>query len=160
MKLPMKTLGLLCLTLIGAGSWLVRNVSAQEPVATTTRFVVLDIWVDSTTEALAAYQFELAAAGNALGQIRIVGIEGGEPAAFRLPPYYDSAAMQGDRVILAAFSLRPPDQLPRGRVRIASVHCQVTAANEAKLLAKPTTAATADGRSIPLRIEIQERTQP
>ena len=80
-----------------------------------TRLVAVDVYVDSGELALAAYQFELRC-----DSAEIVGIEGGEPAHFREPPRYDPAALQGGRVVLAAFTTEPDP--PRGRVRVARVH--------------------------------------
>src|SRR5205085_6970602 len=55
-------------------------------------------------------------------QAKIVGVEGvGEK-----PPYYDPAALQGGRIILANFSTEPA--LPSGRVLVARVHFQETGA--------------------------------
>src|SRR5438552_2611435 len=65
------------------------------------RFGAMDIFIDSGSTPLAAYQIEIAATN---GLAKIVGIEGGEHPAFQQPPFYDPKAMQHDRVILAGFS--------------------------------------------------------
>ena len=82
-------------------------------------FTTVQIFVDSGDSPLAAYQliFE-----DMRRSVRIVGIEGGEHAAFKTPPYYDAKAMQQDRVILAAFNTG--DALPTGKTRVAVVHLQ------------------------------------
>ena len=99
---------------------------AQQPgdgpdaVAPTVRFAAVDVYIDAGDRPLAAYQFELSASA---GEFKIVGIEGGEHAAFAEPPYYDPAALSRDRVIIAAFNTG--DDLPNGKVRVARVHVQV-----------------------------------
>jgi hypothetical protein len=130
---------------------------AQEPLtanAGASRFTVVDVMVDSGTEPLAAYQLELSATNSA---VKIVGIEGGEHSAFTKSPYYDPAAIQQERVVLGAFSTAAAAQLPRGAVRVASVHCLV--ANDAKptFTAKVTAAATSGGRTILIQINVKER---
>jgi len=86
-------------------------------------FENVDITID-TQVPLAAYQLEVRPVTTAGITARIVGIEGGDTAPFIDPPYYDPAALAGDRVILAAYSTA--EQLPKGRFRIARVHVQVT----------------------------------
>src|SRR5688572_2021156 len=56
-------------------------------------FRVLDVYVDSGASALAAYQFEFNTAQKDAGELKLVGIEGGEPPAFREPPRYDPRAL-------------------------------------------------------------------
>ncbi len=149
----MKTLITILLLLLGAAA---RPVSAQEPARNGPRFLVVDVFADAGTSALAAYQIEVKATN---GLVKIVGIEGGEPAAFRSPPYYDPAAMQTERVVLGAFSLATPERLPRGPVRIASLHCQVSGPVQPGFIANVTTAATHGGQPIPIRVTVQERSQ-
>ncbi len=87
-------------------------------LATAQRYRPVEVYLDSGTVPLAAYQLELIATGDA----QIVGVEGGDAPAFAEPPAYDPAALAGGRIILAAFSLRDAAELPRGRTRIATVH--------------------------------------
>ena len=83
------------------------------------RFVVVDVYANAGTHALAAWQLEINCDPS---QAKIVGVEGiGEK-----PPYYDPAALQGGRIILANFSTEPA--LPSGRVLVARVHFQETGA--------------------------------
>ena len=84
------------------------------------RFAPVHIYLDSGSKSLAAYQFELKAGS---GQIKIVGIEGGQHDAFKDAPYYDPAALSNNRIIIAAFNTA--SELPRGRTRIATVHLQI-----------------------------------
>jgi hypothetical protein len=81
------------------------------------KFSAVDIFVDSGSEPLAAFQIEFRA-----GSSKIVGIEGGEHQAFKEPARYDPKALQQNRVILAAFSIAPPAQLPKGKTRVATLH--------------------------------------
>jgi len=67
------------------------------------RFAVVDVYVDSGNQPLAAYQCGLTAAR---GDVKIVGVEGGEHAAFAEPPYYDPAAMMNDRTAVFVFGER------------------------------------------------------
>ena len=149
----MKTFFAILLMLVGAAP---RSAPAQETADNGVRFLVMDVYADAGTSALAAYQVEVMATN---GLVKIVGVEGGEPAAFRAAPYYDPAAMQSERVVLGAFSLANPDQLPRGQVRIASLHCQVSGPVKPGFVANVTAAATHGGQPIPIRIAVQERSQ-
>ena len=90
-----------------------------EPAAASTMFQAIDVFVDTGNEQLAAYQLEFSSTSH---DIRIVGVEGGEPAAFREPPFYDPKSLQQDRTILAAFSVN--DELPGGRFRLARIHIE------------------------------------
>ena len=107
------------------------------------RFEAVDVYVDSGTGALAAYQFELAAE---VGEVKIVGIEGGEHAAFTDPPYYDPAALAHNRVIIAAFNTGA--DLPTGNTRVARIHVQVTGAEAPQYAIKLHVAASGDGKEI------------
>src|SRR5262245_59605150 len=73
------------------------------------RFRAVDIYVDSGSAPLAAYQLEFSVTNQVA---KIVGIEGGDHEAFREPPFYDPKAIQQERVILAAFSTQASEQLP------------------------------------------------
>lgn len=107
------------------------------------RFTFVDVFVDSADAPLGAYQVELKAAH---GDVRIVGIEGGEHPAFKEPPYYDPAALNGGRVILGAFSTARG--LPVGHTRVARVHVMITGAEPPEYAIKLAVAADADGRTI------------
>ena len=123
----------------------------QEPVRVTFRAV--DLFVDSGNQPLAAYQLTFACADK---DAKIVGIEGGEHSAFAEPPYYDPKAMQNNHVVVAAFNTTSPEQLPRGRTRIATVHLQTTA-SVGRYELKVEAAATPTGESITVRAEAIER---
>jgi hypothetical protein len=116
---------------------LASRLAAAQPETTVARFTTVDVVVDAGAESLAAFQVEIVAGGDA----KIVGVEGGDHAAFNSPPYYDPAALQGGRIIIAAFSTST--SLPSGRVRVAVLHMREagTVTYSARLLA----AARGDG---------------
>ena len=118
---------------------------AQEPEAAV-RFEAVDVYIDSAARPLAAYQFEFAAE---TGEIKIVGVEGGEHEAFKQPPYYDPAALSNDRIIIAAFNTGR--NLPSGKTRVARIHLQVTGAVEPEYVIILGAAATSDGEEIAAR---------
>jgi hypothetical protein len=79
------------------------------------RFRPVDIVIDSD-QPIAAYELEVVVArGNAI----ITGVEGGS-APMNEPPYYDPAALQAGRIIIAAFSTE--DTLTGGAHRVATIH--------------------------------------
>lgn len=115
------------------------------------RFAPLHIYLDSGNRSLAAYQFELKAAA---GQIKIVGVEGGQHQAFKEAPYYDPAALAKNRIIIAAFNTG--SDLPKGRTRIATIHLQITGDAEPQYELKLAVTADADGREIPAEITFEK----
>ncbi len=123
--------------------------AAAQPQGAGVRFQAVHVSVDTGAEPLAAYQLDLRAT---TGNVRIVGIEGGEHAAFADPPYYDPIAIQGDRVIIGAFSTARAGSLPVGRTRIATIHVRVTGDRHPEYEAELSVAATADGGAIPGRL--------
>lgn len=115
------------------------------------RFAPLHVYLDSGNEPLAAYQFELKASA---GQIRIVGVEGGEHAAFQEAPYYDPAALMNERIIIAAFNTG--SGLPEGRTRIATIHLQILGDAEPEYELDLAVAADADGRELPAELTLEK----
>ena len=115
------------------------------------RFAPLHIYLDSGNKSLAAYQFELKAAA---GQVKIVGVEGGQHPAFKEAPYYDPAALANDRIIIAAFNTGR--ELPKGRTRIATIHLQIIGDAEPDYELKLTVAADADAKEIPAKITFEK----
>jgi len=122
------------------------------PVQPKVRFAPLHIYLDSGSQPLAAFQFELKAAA---GQIKIVGVEGGQHKAFKEAPYYDPAALANDRIIIAAFNTGR--ELPEGRTRIATVHLQIIGDAEPDYELKLTVAADANAKEIPAKISFETR---
>jgi len=135
---------------------LAAGLLAQEPAPeeSRSRFGAVDIYVDSGSTPLAAYQLEFAATN---GLAKIVGIEGGEPAAFREPPFYDPKAMQRERVILASFSTAAAAELPTGKTRVATVHYQTTDSQPPRFELKLQTAGDAQGTRISAKASFVER---
>lgn len=101
-------------------------LAPQEPQAPRPQgaptFAAFDVFVDSGDKTLGAWQFEWLVRG---GGARIVGVEGGEHATFAKAPHYDAAALQGGRILVAAYST--DRELPRGRTRVARVHLMIDA---------------------------------
>ena len=115
------------------------------------RFAPLHIYLDSDNQKLAAHQFELSAVK---GQVKIVGVEGGEHKAFREPPYYDPAALANDRIIIAAFNTG--SDLPTGRTRIATLHLQIIGDTEPEYELKLVVSADVNGQKIPAEIFLEK----
>ncbi len=115
------------------------------------RFVYVDVFIDAGDQPLAAYQFELSAAQ---GEIKIVGVEGGDHPAFAEPPYYDPKALQNDRIIIAAFDT--DTDLPTGKTRIARVHLAIIGNQKPDYVVELSVAATTDGSEIPATTAIAE----
>jgi hypothetical protein len=134
--------------------------AARSPVpvpaskSTATTFGYVDIYLDPHNKSLAAYQLELVIPDQAA---TVVGIEGGDAAAFKAPPYYDPAAMSQSRVILAAFSTGA--DLPKAKTRVARVHLRFDKPNR-EYSAKLMTAATQDGNKIAADASVSEGAQP
>lgn len=118
------------------------------------RFTTVNVFVESGSQPLAAYQLVL----NVEGDAQIVGIEGGEPGPFEAPPHYDPKAIQHQRVILAAFSTLPPPRLPNGKVRVATLHLQLKKNRSPRINLKLETAAGPDGVPMPAQCRVEERT--
>lgn len=118
------------------------------------RFTTLDVYIDAKNAPLAAYQFEFKALR---GEATIVGIEGGNAAAFREAPYYDPAALSHNRVIVAAFSTGK--DMPAGKTRVARLHLRVTGTRP-QYDVKLAVAASADGARIPATIEFGPGANP
>ena len=118
------------------------------------RFSAVDIFVDSSSTPLAAWQLEFAATN---GTVKIVGIEGGEHAAFKHPPFYDPKAIQHERVILAAFSMDAPDKLPTGKTRVATIHLQIIGTQPPAFELKLHTAADSNGTKVSVTATFEER---
>ena len=125
---------------------------ATQPRAT--RFVAVDVFVDSGARPLAAYQFAFFAKR---GDVKIVSIEGGEHPAFQEPPYYDPKAIQRERAVLAAFSTASAEKLPTGKSRVATLHLRVNRATALEYKVSLAAAASCDGRPISVECSSRER---
>ena len=136
------------------------------PIAAAVRFASVDLIIDTADQPLAVYQLEFTArtrgedAAAVTKNVAIVGIEGGAHVAFNRPPYYDPAAIQGERVILAAFSTAEVASLPRGKVRVATIHLQITGDAEPEYHVKTSVTATFGGQKIDAAATVEtKRTQ-
>jgi len=138
---------------------LAAELLAQQPALEEgrSRFRAVDIYVDSGSTPLAAYQLEFAATN---GVAKIVGIEGGEHPAFRQPPFYDPKAIQSERVIIASFSTGSANDLPTGRTRVATIHYQTTDTQPPRFELKLQTAGNAQGNKLPAQASFEERKTP
>ncbi len=106
---------------VAAFLWLsAGSAHSQAPRASAAHFASVDVWLDSGATGLAAWQLELR---DPSGRTRVVGVEGGDHAAYAEPAHYDPKALMGERIVLAAFSTS--DDLPHGRTRVARVHLRV-----------------------------------
>ena len=147
----------LALTLLLFG--LAAGLLAQQPATeeSRSRFRAVDIYVDAGTTPLAAYQLEFAATN---GVARIVGIEGGEPSAFRQPPFYDPKALQHERVIIAGFSTAAATDLPTGKTRVATIHYQTADTQPPQFELKLQAAGDPQGTRISAQPSFTERKTP
>ena len=109
------------------------------------RFVNVDVFMETRTSPLAAYQFEFAADQ---GHIEIVGVEsGGHPAFAARPPYYDPAALHREhRIVIADFSTA--GDVPAGKTRVARLHLAVYGDAQPHYKAIIEAAASPAGKSI------------
>jgi len=117
-------------------------------------FRTVDVFIDSKGAPLAAFQLEWRVAS---GQAKIVGIEGGEHPAFKEPPFYDPKAMQHERAILAGFRVAESAKLPKGRVRIATIHLQVTDGKPCQYSIQRAAAVDHNGEHILIEASTEER---
>jgi hypothetical protein len=124
--------------------------TSEKPAEGRVHFAPVHVYLDSGDRPLAAYQFELRAR---TGQIKIVGVEGGEHPAFQEAPYYDPAALMNDRIIIAAFNTGT--DLPHGRTRIATIHLQILGDAEPQYELNLVTVADDNGQRIPAELNLQ-----
>ena len=143
------------LTFLTLFSW-PAALCAQQPAREEgpSRFSAVDIYMDSKNAPLAAYQIEFSATN---GVAKIVGIEGGDSAAFHEPPFYDAKAIQHERVIIAAFNTAAVEKLPSGKTRIATIHLQIVGDASPQFELKLQAAANSDGNRISADASFEER---
>ena len=110
--------------------------SAQTPPATPS--------AAATDDVVKLSEFQVT---TSAGDVTLVGIEGGEHAAFRQPPYYDPKAMGQNRIVLGAFNTG--SDLPRGRTRVARLMVRVTGDTPPAYAATVQVAASPDDKPIP-----------
>jgi hypothetical protein len=125
--------------------------------ASDVRFEAIEIYVDSGATPLAAWQVELTEAN---GLMRIAGVENGADKAFAAAPHYDRSTVEAgdaDRVIVAAYSLLPEGDLPRGQTRVTTVHVQLAGSGEPQYNLRLVAAGDAAGHPIVARASMLER---
>ncbi len=89
------------------------------------RFATVDVYIDAA-EPMAAWQLEFFAVS---GRMQVVGVENGDSTAFDGAPYYDREAVENgraDRIVVADYSLDDESELPRGRVRVTTLHLMLS----------------------------------
>lgn len=136
------TLRIALLLVVGA------TVALGEERDEAARFRPVDVYVDAGDRPLAAYQIEITAADCA----EVVGVEGGDHAAFRAAPYYDPAALSGGRIVIGAFSTAA--DLPRGKTRVAKLHMRETR-SPCSYAARLVAAASDDGARAPAKVLLE-----
>ena len=119
-------------------------------------FRAVDVFVDSKDQHLAAYQVVVAFFGP---DTKISGIEGGNHPAFRKPPLYDPKAIQKERVIIAAYNTGAQKDLPKGKVRVATIHLHISGSKPPELTFKLVAAGTVDGEKITPTVAVEWREQ-
>lgn len=122
-------------------------------LATGSRFTYVDIIIDPKGQPLAAWQFEFTAE---VGQISLVGVEGGDAAAYaKRPPYYDPAALAGNRIIVGDYSLDAG--VPKTRTHVARLMLEIRGDAKPQYVTKVMAAANADGKTIPVEVTLVEK---
>lgn len=113
------------------------------------RFRAYDVLIDPLGKPLAAWQVEIlsAEAGS-----MIAGVEGGEGEHFSKAPYYDPAALQGGRIIIAAFTTEGDP--PARKVRVARIHMAEDAGSAPRTSARLMAAAQEGGERIEAKVEL------
>jgi len=119
------------------------------------RFAWVDVSIDPRGKPLACYQFELTARD---ADVTLVGVEGGEHAAFIQPPYYDPHANVQNRIVIAAFNTGA--DLPRTRTRVARVMVRVSGPRQPKYAATLQVAADSAANKIQAAISTSEGAAP
>ncbi|MEK6703116.1 MAG: hypothetical protein AABZ53_12695 [Planctomycetota bacterium] len=124
------------------------EVCGQPENATAVRFEAVDVFVDSGAVPMAAYEIEFKAnvKGQDAGAV-LVGVEGGDHKAFTRAPYYDPAALKGNRIIVAALSVE--GELPSGVTRVARLHVQIPARSTPDYACSMLVAGDTDAKEIP-----------
>lgn len=156
----MRYLLAIALVLVIRGTLLQSRAMALDEAQPVTRFEAVHVSIDSGDAALGAYQVQLS---DPHGRIQVVGVENGQHAAFGEAPFYDRQAVnqgRADRIIIAAYSTLPAEQLPTGSTRVATIHLQVTGDSPVNYQVQLIAAADADGNKINASVNIQPGTQP
>ena len=117
------------------------------------RFTYVDVMIDPKGQSLAAWQFEFTAA---VGQISLVGVEAGENVAYaKRPPYYDPAALAGNRIIVGDYSLDAG--VPKTKTRVARLMLEIRGDAKPQYVTKLMAAANRDGKTIAVELSLVEK---
>jgi hypothetical protein len=144
------TLALFLILLLPSHAGLGADRDHPDANRATSRFTHVDLYLDPKGQPLAAWQLEFAAE---VGKVSLVGVEAGEhPAYSAKPPYYDPAALAGNRIILADFTLDPNP--PNQKTRIARLMLEIRGDTSPQYATKLITAATAEGKRITAELTI------
>lgn len=115
------------------------------------RFVAIDVMIDPAGQPLAAWQIEFSAE---IGQISLVGVETGDHPAYNArPPYYDPAALAGNRIILGDYSLAA--DLPKKPFRAARLMLEIRGDVQPQYVTKLMAAANADGKPVAATVTVK-----
>ncbi len=112
------------------------------------RFTHVDVFLDPGTRGIEAWQLELV---DPSGRAKVVGVEGGDDAVWSEAPYYDPAALQRGRIVIAAFTLEGG---PTGRQRVARVHLAVQGPERVPFEVNVQAAADGEGAIQDVRAEV------
>ena len=148
MKLPRLFLSITVLLLVASLLRVVSPASAQTPTRPVLRFAYVDVYLDSADRSLAAYQVEFSASSD----VKVLSLEGGDHVAFKPAPFYDPAALNQNRIVLAAYSTG--ESLPTSRTRVARVHVQAAGAVSPQI--KLVVAGSTDSRAIDAAVSFTE----
>ena len=109
-------------------------------------FVAYDVYIDPGDAALAAWQFEVVPGPDA----KVVGVEQGDGAFSKKAPYHDPRALQGGRIVVAAFTT---EEVKPGRIRVARLHMMESGTGEVDYASKVMAAAAPGADKIDAKIE-------
>ena len=150
MPLPLILPALAILTLVGLFWGVADPPTPSEPDPT---YVIVDV-IAVTTEAVAAWQVQVDCPDP---EALLVGVENGDADAFPDAPHHDPAALQGRRIILADYSTAARESLPRGRIRLATLHVERPAGMRPGLTVSDPLFATHDGARIQASVTLEIR---
>ena len=110
-------------------------------------FVSYDVYIDPGDAKLAAWQIEIVPGPGA----KVVGIGNGDGAFQAEPPYHDPRALQGGRIVVAAFTL---EEVKPGRIRVATLEMYESGKGKVDYASKVMAAAAPGAVKIDVKIEL------
>lgn len=126
----------------------------ETPRAFAMRFVAVDVYIDSGDARLGAWQIEYVGGSGQEDRVMLVGVEGGEHPAYTTAPHYDPAALDGGRVIIAAYTTAADS--PSGQSRVARLHLSVPGGAEVTHTVRLIAAGDSEGVRIAPRVWVSE----